>query len=190
MTPKLLSFAIALVSLVLVAPAFAGTGGPAPITTITKAGRHDNKVFVGINWNWGVREGVSGVVGYRRARVNTSDKVRGALVDFTFPITGAPFGLGEFHVKGLAGSRSIQGEAGVGYGIQAGAFLVNAGVRGPFVNAGTDYLFGNGWQPYVGIDTLQRPKPHTETTTSVCPDGSAPVAGVCKVPPPPGPAPG
>lgn len=158
-------------SISVLVPAHAGKGGPAPTTTITKKSRKDNKLFAGINWNWGVRQGATAVIGYRWARVSERDRVHGTLVDLTFPLTGAPFGLGELHVKALGGPRSAQGELGVGYGFQANAFLLNGGARGPYVNAGTDYLLGKGWQPYVGLDTLGRLKRHEEVTTTTCPTG-------------------
>lgn len=163
---------LAFVSLVIAVPAYAGKGGPAPVTSITKQSRKDNKIFVGINWNFGVREGLTGVVGYRFARVNASDRVRGGLIDLTVPLTGAPIQLGEVHLKALAGSRSVQGELGVGYAFQSAAFLVNGGVRVPYANAGADYLFGKGWQPYLGVDTLKRARPHIETTTTACTNGN------------------
>ncbi len=171
MTRTWLMVIVALFALAMAAPAEAGKGGPAPVTTITKKNRNDNKLFVGLNWNWGVREGLTGVIGYRWAKVKTDDKVRGGLVDLTMPLTGPDrFTLGELHLKGLAGKRSVQGEAGIGYGFQAGAFLLNAGVRAPYVTAGTDYLFGKGWQPYLGIHSLGRAKKAEETSTTTCPE--------------------
>lgn len=181
MKPIALALCAAAACAVVAVPVYAGKGGPSPTTTITKNSRRDNKAFVGINWNFGVRQGLTGVVGYRWARTNTNDRVNGALTDLTFPITGAPFGLGEFHIKGLSGNRSAQGEAGLGYGIQGQAFLLNAGVRAPYVNAGTDYLFGKGWQPYIGVDSLEKPKAHTETTTVTCPSGYVLQGGACVV---------
>ena len=167
-----LSATLALLALALAAPAHAGVSGPSPVTTITKKDRNDNKVFVGVNWNWGAREGLTGVVGYRWAKVKTDDKVRGGLVDLTMPLTGADrFSLGELHLKALAGKRSVQGEAGIGYGFQAQAFLLNAGVRAPYATAGTDYLFGKGWQPYVGIHSMGRSKRAENTSTTTCPAG-------------------
>ncbi len=179
MNRSLLAALLAVASLALAPPAHAGATGPQPTQTITKQGRNDNKLFVGINWNWGVREGATAVVGYRWAKVKDNAHVNGALVDLTIALTGAPVGLGEFHVKALQGSRSVQGELGLGYGFQGEAFLLNGGVRGPFVNLGTDYLFGKGWQPYAGIDTLDRTKGSTETTTSTCPAGFDLVNGAC-----------
>jgi hypothetical protein len=46
---------------------------------------------------------------------------------------------------------------------------LNAGVQGPYVNLGTDYLFGKGWQPYVGVNTLGRVRAPTESLS--CPAG-------------------
>lgn len=169
MNTILRSMMVLLASPLLALSAFAGTGGPAPTTTITKKSRSDNQVFVGLNWNWGVRQGLTGVVGYRWARVSASDNVRGGLVDITIPFTGAPIGIGEIHVKGLAGSRSVQAEAGFGYGFQAGAFLVNAAVRVPYFTGGTDYLFGKGWQPYIGVHSMGRAKRAQEESTTTCP---------------------
>lgn len=177
MKHPVLGAAFALASLGLALPAFAGKGGPPTPPTISKQSRKDNKVFVGINWNWGVRNGATAVVGYRWARVKSNNHVSGALVDLTVVLSGAPVGLGEMHVKGLAGGRSVQGEFGAGYGFQGQAFLLNGGVRAPYANVGTDYLFGKGWQPYVGINTLQRVKAPTETAS--CPTGFDLTGGMC-----------
>jgi hypothetical protein len=179
MNRSLFAALLAVASFALAFPAHAGKGGPTPTQTITKQGRNDNKLFVGINWNWGVREGATAVVGYRWAKVKDNGRVNGALIDLTVALTGAPVGLGEFHVKAFQGSSSAQGELGLGYGFQGEAFLLNGGVRGPFVNLGTDYLFGKGWQPYVGIDTLGRTKGPDEVTTSTCPAGFVLTNGAC-----------
>ena len=174
-----LAISLASATLVVALPAEAGKGGGIPATTITNASRHDNKVFVGINWNFGVRTGATAVVGYRWAHVSTSDHVKGALIDLTVPLTGAPIQLGEFHLKGLEGTRTVQGELGVGYGFQADAFLVNGGVRAPYANVGSDYLFGKGWQPYVGVDTLKKVKPHAQTVVENCPPSDVLSDGTC-----------
>ena len=152
-------------------PALPAAAGFVPTTVQTT--RHDNKVFVGLNWNFGVRNGLTAVVGYRYAYVSGSNHLAGGIVDLTAPLTGAAFQLGEVHLKGMLGTRSVQGEGGVGYGFEAAAFLVNGGVRVPYGNAGVDYLFGKGLQPYVGIDSLKRAK-GLNTTTSICPPGDIP----------------
>ena len=169
----LLGCALATLALALAAPAHAGKGGPVPPPTVaasvSKESRNDNKVYAGINWNFGARTGATAVLGYRGAKIRSNDRVRGFKVEASYILSGAPMGFGEFRVKGLAGSRSLQGELGAGYGFHGQAFLLNAGVQGPYVNAGTDYLFGPGWQPYIGVNTLGKPR-HARETSS-CPAG-------------------
>jgi hypothetical protein len=179
MKATVLAAFVAVASVSLAMPACAGSSGTAPTTTITKQGRNDNKLFAGINWNWGVRNGATAVIGYRWAKIKDNERVHGALIDMTFALSGAAVGPGEIHLKALQGRRSVQGELGIGYGLQAGAFLLNAGVRGPYVNLGTDYLFGKGWQPYVGIDTLGRVKKPNEVSTTTCPPGFDLQNGAC-----------
>ncbi len=175
--------AAALIVSSFISPAYAGKGGPTPVPvlTINKFGHNDNKLFVGIHWNWGVRTGATAVIGYRWARINADDRVRGGLVDLTFPLSGAGFGAGEFHVKGLAGRRNLQGELGLGFAFQSKAFLLGGGVRAPNSTLGADYLVGKGWQPYVGVTSLGRPKGPTviTTTTLTCPAGWVVVDGNC-----------
>lgn len=177
---QIISATLALIALAIALPAEAGKGGPTPVTSISKKSRNDNKIFVGVNWNFGVRTGVSGVVGYRFAKVSSSDRVRGGLVDLTVPFTGSPIGLGEVHLKALSGTRSVQGELGIGYGFQGQAFLLNGAVRVPYATVGTDYLIGKGWQPYVGVHSLGRARSPGETSTTSCPTGFDLVNGACQ----------
>jgi len=153
--------------------AFAGKGGPTPPPTVAadvnKHSRNDNRVYAGINWNFGTRTGATAILGYRAAKVRSNDRVRGVKAEVSYVLSGAPMGFGEARIKALAGSRSVQGELGAGYAIQGQAFLLNAGVQGPYVNAGTDYLFDKGWQPYIGVNTLGRAKRASETRS--CPAG-------------------
>lgn len=153
----------------LMAPAaHAGVGGAPIPATLTKQKKSDDKAFIGLQWNMGVREGASLVVGYRWAKVGPNNKARGTSLDFTYALTGAA-GPGELHLKAFDGSRDVQGELGVGYGFHAGAFLLNAGVQGPNVNLGTDYLFGMGWQPYVGVNSIGKYKRPADLAS--CPAG-------------------
>ncbi len=172
---------LAALALVVAVPAQAGKGGPTQPPTvaasINKESRNDNKLYAGINWNFGARTGATAVLGYRAAKVRANDRVRGAKVEVSYVLSGAPMGLGELRVKGLAGSRSLQGELGAGYGFQGQAFLLTGGVQGPYVNAGADYLFGPGWQPYVGVNTLGKAKGARETSS--CPAGYSLSGSTC-----------
>ena len=58
-------------------PAHAGKGGGTVPPTIEKSGRNDNTVYVGINWNFGVRDGATAVLGYRDAKVKANGNVEG-----------------------------------------------------------------------------------------------------------------
>ena len=169
MKRSILGVGLGLVFAALALPAHAQKGGPTATPIITKQGRTDNRVYVGINWNFGARDGVTAVLGYRAAKTKDNDRVHGVKAEVTYVLSGAPTGFGEFRVKALQGRRSAQGELGLGYSIQGEAFLLNGGVQGPYVNAGTDYLFGKGWMPYVGINTLGRVRGATQTTS--CPAG-------------------
>lgn len=168
-------------ALALAAPAHAGKGGPTEPPTIAASvnneSRNDNKVYAGINWNFGARTGATAVIGYRAAKVRSNNRVRGAKFEVSYILSGAPMGLGEIRVKGLSGSRSLQGELGAGYGFHGQAFLLNMGVQGPYVNAGTDYLFGPGWQPYIGVNTLGKAR-HARETSS-CPAGYSLSGSTC-----------
>ena len=167
------SLALALAALAIALPAHAGKGGPTqPPTvdpTITKSGRNDNRLYVGINWNFGVRNGATAVVGYRGAKVASGGHVHGFKTELSYVLSGAPMGFGELRVKYLNGSRSAQGEAGAGYSFAHSAFLLNGGVQGPYINGGVDYLFDKGWLGSIGVNTLGRVRKPNETLS--CPNG-------------------
>lgn len=142
-------------------PANAGKGGPVTPPTITPAtatmvSRNDNGAYAGINWNFGVRNGATAVVGYRAARVNGRDHVDGGKAEFTWVLSGGPPGPGEFRLKAINGRRDLQGELGFGYSFHESAFLLNVGAQGAYANAGVDYLFDKGWLGSIGVNSLDR----------------------------------
>ena len=91
-------------------PAHAGTSGGTVPPTIEKSSRNDNTVYVGINWNFGVRDGATAVLGYRDAKVKSNSNVDGWKVEATVVLSGAPMGFGELRAKYLKGERDVQGE--------------------------------------------------------------------------------
>ena len=161
-------FALAAVALAL--PTQAGTTGGGTPPTIEKTGRNDNSLYVGINWNFGARDGATAVLGYRGAKVKSNGNVDGFKVEATWVLSGAPMGFGEARVKYLNGKRSVQGEVGVGYSVAHQAFLINGGVQGPYANAGVDYLFDKGYLASIGVNSLNRVKEPKETQT--CPSAT------------------
>jgi len=175
---------LALAVFALALPAHAGKGGPQlPDTidpTVNKSGRNDNKLYVGINWNFGIRNGATAVVGYRAAKVAAGGHVHGYKAEISYVLSGAPMGFGEFRAKYLNGGRSVQGEAGVGYSFASQAFLINGGVQGPFINGGVDYLFDKGWLASIGVNSLGRVKKPIETLS--CPaDYTLNSSGLCEL---------
>jgi hypothetical protein len=172
---------LALVASSTVPSAWAGATVPPPGTdpTITRTGRHENRVYAGINWNFGVRDGATVVLGYRAAKVSSGGHVDGFKAEIGYVLSGAPTGLAEARVKYLNGSRSAQGEVGAGFSFASQAPLVNLGVQGPYINGGADYLFGKGSLASIGVNTLGKAKKPIETAS--CPAGSVLVSGLCEI---------
>ncbi len=169
----------ALTAFALALPAHAGKGGGTVPPTIAKKGRNNNSIYAGINWNFGVRNGATAVLGYRDARVKSNGNVDGFKVEATWVLSGAPMGFGELRAKYLRGKRSAQGEVGVGFSGAHEAFLLNAGVQGPYANGGVDYLFNKGWLASIGVNTLKKVRKPEETLT--CPAGYVLDVDVCVI---------
>ena len=163
-----------LATLALALPAHAGKGGSPPVE---KKSRSDNTVYVGINWNFGVRNGATAVVGYRDARVNTHKNVDGWKAEATFVLSGANMGFGEIRAKYLKGERDVQGELGLGFSGAHEAFLLNGGVQGPYVNGNIDWLWGKGLLFSIGANTLDSVKKPKKTNT--CPPGYTLDVDIC-----------
>jgi len=156
-------------------PAHAGKGGsPVP----EKSSRSDNTVYVGINWNFGVRNGATAVLGYRDAKVKANNNVDGWKVEATVVLSGMNnIGFGEVRAKYLKGERDVQGELGAGFSGAHEAFLLNAGVQGPYVNGNADWMFGKGFLFSIGANTLDKVKRPKEVST--CPPGFTLEDGTC-----------
>ena len=163
----------------LALPGQAGTGGePSTVPpTIEKSSRNDNSVYVGINWNFGVREGATAVLGYRDAKVKANGNVDGFKIEATWVLSGAPMGFGELRAKYLKGEREVQGEVGAGFSGAHEAFLLNAGVQGPYINGNLDYLFNKGWLASIGVNSLGKVKKPRETLA--CPAGYTLDVDIC-----------
>jgi len=158
-----------LASFALVLPAHAGKGGSTVPPTVEKKSRNDNTVYVGINWNFGARDGATAVLGYRDAHVKKNSNVDGWKVEATWVLSGAPMGFGEVRAKWLKGERDVQGELGAGFSGAHQAFLLNAGVQGPYINGNLDYLFNKGILASIGVNSLDKVKKPKKVST--CPAG-------------------
>ena len=158
-----------LASFALVLPAHAGKGGGTVPPTVEKKSRNDNTVYVGINWNFGARTGATAVLGYRDAHVKKNGNVDGWKAEATWVLSGAPMGFGEIRAKYLKGEREVQGEIGAGFSGAHEAFLLNAGVQGPYINGNLDYLFNKGFLGSIGVNSLDKVKKPKKVST--CPPG-------------------
>jgi hypothetical protein len=171
----------ALAALALSLPAHAGKGGPQlPPTidpTISKSGRNDNRLYVGINWNIGARTGATAVVGYRGAKVGSGSHVHGYKAEVSYVLSGAPMGFGEARIKYINGTRSMQVEPGAGWSFAHNAFLLNIGGQAPFIGANLDYLVDKGWLASIGVNSLNRVRGPRETAG--CPAGYTLGGGTC-----------
>ena len=177
MTKLLHGVLFILAAFAMTLPAHAGKGGGTVPPTIEKSGRNDNTVYVGINWNFGVRDGATAVLGYRDAKVKANGNVEGWKIEGSFVLTGAPMGFGEVRAKYLRGERDVQGELGFGFSGAHGAAFLNAGVQGPYINGNLDYLFNKGLLLSIGANTLDKVKKPKETST--CPPGYSLSGDVC-----------
>jgi len=166
---KIVRTSLVLASHAIALTAYAGDGGEGMAPTTAKKGRNDNSIYAGINWNFGVRNGATAVLGYRDARVKSNGNVDGWKVEATWVLSGAPMGFGELRAKYLKGERDVQGEVGLGFSAAHEAFLINGGVQGPYANGGVDYLFNKGWLASIGVNTLNKVKKPKEVLT--CPPG-------------------
>jgi hypothetical protein len=168
---KTAAFALALAC----GPVLAGvpTPPPSPTFTTTVIGQDEaseDEFFVGLNWQFGAQSQPELVVGYRDVDVRSDGDVQGVGLDMTFPLKGG-IKPGELRLKGIDGDEDLQGEFGLGWSFAHEGFLLTGGAQGQYFTAGTDYVFGTGWQPYVGVNTIgeyDQPPYLTETTGS-CP---------------------
>jgi hypothetical protein len=111
----------------------------------------------GLQWNFG-SSAPELVLGVRRTRTDADDTVVGGKLDFAFPLNAHFFDGLTFRAMGLAGDRDVQGEFGLGLNGFDFKPLIAAGAQGPYVNGGANYIFGVGLQPYLGANSLQRPR--------------------------------
>ena len=167
---KIVRTSLVLASHAIALTAYAGDGGEGMPPTTSKKSRNDNTIYAGINWNFGVRNGATAVLGYRDAHVKKNGNVDGWKVEATMVLSGAPMGFGELRAKYLKGEREVQGEVGLGFSGAHEAFLLHGGVQGPYINGGVDYLFNKGWLASIGVNTLNKVKKPKETES--CPAGT------------------
>lgn len=166
-----------LASLLLAAPAAHagyscntdGAGGncvtPTSTTISTPAGkRRTDSFFVGINWNFGAKSPEL-VLGFRGLRTNTSKKSDGYQLDLILPFAST-LSFDRVRLSYVGGQRSALGQLGLGYSFAQKSFLGNVALQAPYATAGVDYLFSGSLLPYVGVNSLGRPRVPTSGASS------------------------
>jgi len=150
MQKSLVSLLLAASLAVIAIDSTAGVGG-GPSPSVSPNSESDNQVYLGLLWYIGGSHIPQVELGYRNVKVDRHGDVKGGALSMTY-YPGMGFDM--LKLKGVKGGRSAQGELGVGYSIQHGAFLGTLGVQGNHITGGLDYLFGVGPKVYGGINTI------------------------------------
>lgn len=156
--------------------------GQQPIVTGAGGGKYNSdKFFAGINWTFGAGPSVGpeGVIGFHSTRVKPGS-VKGQGIKLTFPLSGGPQ-FGAVKLTAINGNRHLQGELGFGYSFLMGAPLLTGGGFGSHLMFGSDYIFGHGFRPYLGVHTMGSYRKPSGGTTTSCQSGSVldPQDGLC-----------
>lgn len=173
------------ISVAAVCAAFASSFAPSAIAGIVPCGsctaptlsgqtssgdRDTTQAFAGINWAFGT--GPELIVGVRQLRTNERHRVVGAKVEASFPFTKQSIGYDKLRLRLIGGHRDAMAELGGGYSFLGKGFLLSGAVQTNFVVLGTDFTLNSfQWQPFVGVNTLDRPKAPTlgSNGTLTCP---------------------
>jgi len=138
--------------------------GPAPVETTSTSSASEIQFLGGLQWNFGTNAPEL-VLGFRETRTSSSDEVVGGKLDLEFPLNAHFLDAFTIRGMGLAGDRDVQGEFGLGLSGFDFKPLLAGGIQGPYVNGGVNYIFGTGFEPYLGANSLSRPhKPNTHTS--------------------------
>ncbi len=127
----------------------------------------DTRFLAGLRWNFGTST-PEAVVGFRRTKTkqdNDLGDTKGVQVDFAIPLSAEAIHP-TLRLLGVVGTRQVQGE--IGFGIQMIDWkpVGSLGVHAPYSEAGVNYYSGDGWKPYLGIDSIgpvDEPGTHSET---------------------------
>lgn len=127
----------------------------------------DTRFFAGLQWNFGASQPEL-MLGVRRTETRSNQQVVGGKVDIAIPL------LMDFsqirpliRLVGLAGNRDIQAEFGFGLQTINWRPVLSTGVQVPYANGGLNYIFGQGLNPFLGLNTLNRPPAPRPVTAPV-----------------------
>jgi hypothetical protein len=135
--------------------------------------RAETRVMAGVQWNFGTST-PEFVVGVRRIETRRGDSTFGGKFDIAIPLSMKNFKTPIVRVMALAGNRDIQAEFGFGVKLLEWKAVAGLGVQAPYTNGGVNYIFGDGLNPYLGINTLARPNAPTTTGVIITPPPQPP----------------
>lgn len=125
-------------------------------SSVINGKRRTESFFVGINWNFGSKTPEL-VLGFRSLKTKANKKSSGAQLDLILGLQGG-LSFDRVRLAYVGGPRSGLAQLGLGYSYAQKTPLVMAGVQAPYAQAGVDYLFTGTFLPYVGVNSLGRPK--------------------------------
>jgi hypothetical protein len=132
----------------MLAPQWAAAG----VAVSGYSSKSETVFSLGIQFEFGdMQPEIVGAV--RHTKTDDDNDVYGGKLDVAVPILGDDNFMPTVRILGLAGSRDVQGEAGLGFDFAAQQALVGAGVQVPYVNGGVNWQFDGEWHPYLGVNT-------------------------------------
>jgi len=131
---------------------FAGISNPEPPITPPSTGsvgdNEDTSLFVGLNWAFGTRSTVEGVVGVVHSQVDAGGDVEGGRFSVHFDLRDLQTPP-DARLTGILGDEDIAAEAGLGIGFDGSPFAVLGGI-GNYYNFGGTLGFDGTLGGYVG----------------------------------------
>ena len=116
--------------------------------------KSDTRIYAGLGWTFGVKAAFETMIGIGSSHVNSSGNVTGADVGASAALMS--FDSVKIKAKYINVTINGQGELGLGYAFGPGKILGTAGFNLPYFNAGADYVIDNGFEPFVGVTTMDR----------------------------------
>jgi hypothetical protein len=163
--------------LLLIQPLLSFAALPIPATLIPGAEGtlNDNKLYAGINWEFGVKASFDAILGLKSTHTSSGENVTGGDLNIGIPIDKEHFRDVKLKAEYVNGNTTGQGNVGVGYIFGRDKFLATIGYSLPYVKLGTDYVIKDGFEPYLQINTLDKyKKPTSSASTYSCSNPSLP----------------
>tara|TARA_B110000503_G_scaffold34594_1_gene56345 strand:+ start:4429 stop:5013 length:585 start_codon:yes stop_codon:yes gene_type:complete len=132
---------------------------------------NDNKIYAGINWQFGVKASFNAILGLKSTHTSSGGNITGGDFNVSIPIDKEYFRDVKLKAEYVNGNITGQGNVGVGYIFGRDKFLGTIGYSLPYVKLGTDYVFQDGFEPYLQINTLDKyKKPASSESYYSCSD--------------------